>query len=277
MQDNCFAGMKPEKGKVSADGVRICYYVWENDGPDMVMMHGITSSALTWWRVAPEMARAGYRVTALDMPGHGDSDCPDRSHSLSETAHIVDVFMAALEIRSPIVMGHSWGGGVTLVHATNSRTRIVPRSIVLIDPLIRTPPGDVSQYRDALLELLGKPRPELATLLRDVYPNWHECDVYWKAEALEKGSPSVVRGVFSESLGLELVSQLLDVPGPWALIAADPAHGGILSETMWTELREAAENNQGHMFHMDDVGHDIYREDFNGFMAHLNTFLGSVT
>ena len=277
MEDHCFAGMKPKKGKVTADGVRICYYVWENDGPDMVMMHGITSSALTWWRVAPEMARAGYRVTALDMPGHGDSDCRDRSYALSETAHIVDNFMAALDIRSPIVVGHSWSGGVALVHATDPRTGIIPNSIVLIDPLIRTPAGNVLQYRDALIELLGKPRQEQATLLRDVYLNWHDCDVFWKAEALEKGSPSAVRGVFSETFGLELVPHLLNVPGPWALIAADPAHGGILSATMWTELGEAAEKNQGQMYEMPDVGHDIYREDFTGFMSHLNTFLGSVT
>ena len=277
MKDDCFAGMKPERGEIRADGVRISYCAWENDGPDIVMLHGITSSAPTWWRVAPSVARAGYSVTALDMPGHGDSDHPRRSYALRETAHIVDGFMASLEIRDPIVMGHSWGGGVTLVHATDSITQIVPKGIILVDPLIRMPSGDVSQYRDALLEPLGKPRHEQDTLLRGVYPNWHECDVYWKAEALEKGSPSAVRGVFSETRRLDLVPTLLDVPCPWALIASDPAFGGILPHTMWNELREAAEKTRGQMFDMAGVGHDSYREDFEGFVSLLHEFLGSIS
>ena len=57
MKDGCFAGMKPERGEVRADGVRISYCTWENDGPDIVMLHGITSSAMTWWRVAPIVAQ----------------------------------------------------------------------------------------------------------------------------------------------------------------------------------------------------------------------------
>ncbi len=39
-----------------------------------VLLHGMMGSAESWWRVAPELIEAGYRVLAIDLPGHGHSD-----------------------------------------------------------------------------------------------------------------------------------------------------------------------------------------------------------
>ncbi len=68
--------------------------------------------------------------------------------------------MSGLELRSPIVIGHSWGGGVTLVHATASATRSSLAASSLVDPLLRMPLVDAAEYRQALSEHLGKPRRE---------------------------------------------------------------------------------------------------------------------
>lgn len=275
MDDACFAGVTPKRNEIDADGVRISYASWGDRGRDVVMLHGITSSAMTWWHVAPELARLGYRVTAPDMPGHGDSAGADRNYGLSETARIVDAFMSGLELRSPIVIGHSWGGGVALVHATASASQVEPGSIVLVDPLLSMPVVDAAEYRQALSEHLGKPRREQADRLRDAHPRWHTCDVYWKAEALEKSSPQAVHGVFRENIGLDLLPELRSVAVPWALVVADPAQGGILPHTLWQDLQMAAAGGQGQLYTMPGVGHDIHREDFAGFMANLQRFLRS--
>src|SRR5687768_3230857 len=39
--------------------------------PPLLLVHGVTSSAGIWRRVGPALAAAGFRVTAVDMPGHG--------------------------------------------------------------------------------------------------------------------------------------------------------------------------------------------------------------
>jgi pimeloyl-ACP methyl ester carboxylesterase len=41
--------------------------------PLALLIHGVTSSSRTWWRVAPELVRRGYRVLAVDLRGHGAS------------------------------------------------------------------------------------------------------------------------------------------------------------------------------------------------------------
>ena len=38
-----------------------------------MLLHGITSNAQAWWRVAPRLVGLGFRVVAFDMPGHGHS------------------------------------------------------------------------------------------------------------------------------------------------------------------------------------------------------------
>jgi pimeloyl-ACP methyl ester carboxylesterase len=43
------------------------------DRPLALLIHGVTSSSMTWWRVAPELVRRGYRVLAVDLRGHGAS------------------------------------------------------------------------------------------------------------------------------------------------------------------------------------------------------------
>ncbi len=107
------------------------------------------------------------------MPGHGDSAGADRNYGLSETARIVDAFMSGLELRSPIVIGHSWGGGVTLVHATASASKVEPGSIVLVDPLLRMPLVDAAEYRQALSEHSASLAGKQADRLRMPIPVAH--------------------------------------------------------------------------------------------------------
>jgi pimeloyl-ACP methyl ester carboxylesterase len=44
--------------------------------PLAVLVHGVTSSSRTWWRVGPALAERGYRVLAVDLRGHGASPRP---------------------------------------------------------------------------------------------------------------------------------------------------------------------------------------------------------
>lgn len=273
MAEECFAGLQPHMSDIVINGVRIHYYVWGMGSRDVVMIHGITSSALSWWRVAPRLARAGYRVIALDMPGHGDSARPDISYAVDEAARLVDAWMAALGLDAPTVVGHSWGGSVTLSQATDPHRKVSPRSLLLVDPLLRTRASQGYQFRDALLKLLGRPRRELIPILRKAYPRWHTCDIHWKAEALEKAAPSALKGVFADNAGLELTSHLQATPAPWCLMVADPSLGGILPQALWPDLEEAARTSTGVVRYLPGVSHDIHREDFDGFIVIVSEFL----
>src|SRR5258708_12730679 len=119
---------------------RFHYISWGADRtglPDMLLLHGITSSAQSWVRVGPALADR-YRVYALDMRGHGDSIKPSRgAYSLRHTADDALAFIEAIGLERPVLIGHSWGGATAIVLASGAWSqKPVPvlSQLILEDP-----------------------------------------------------------------------------------------------------------------------------------------------
>ncbi len=93
-------------------GHRIAYRL-AGDGPALVLLHGITSSADTWDRVLPALAEH-YTVLVPDLIGHGRSAKPRGDYSMGAFASGLRDLMVALGIPRATVVGHSLGGGVAM-------------------------------------------------------------------------------------------------------------------------------------------------------------------
>jgi pimeloyl-ACP methyl ester carboxylesterase len=90
---------------------------------------------------------ADFHVRALDFRGHGDSQWmnpPDYTYE----AHAADLAGVAeqLDLRDFILMGHSMGGLVSLVHAATYPGRL--RALIIVDSSIRMPEERVAMLRD---------------------------------------------------------------------------------------------------------------------------------
>jgi len=96
-----------------------------------LLLHGLASSSHIWDLVAPRLAAGGVRTIAYDQRGHGRSSKPSSGYGFGRmTADAVEV-LRAMRLRSPVVVGHSWGANVALELAVRR-----PRSIaaaVLVD------------------------------------------------------------------------------------------------------------------------------------------------
>jgi pimeloyl-ACP methyl ester carboxylesterase len=85
---------------------------WGDGDRVALLLRGMMGSASSWWRVAPVIAARGYRVIALDLPGHGMSGT-DPDLTIERAAASVVETTAALDASSPsLAMGHSYGGSV---------------------------------------------------------------------------------------------------------------------------------------------------------------------
>jgi len=115
---------EPTQHFVKSQRLRISYWDWGNeDAPLVVFVHGGRDHSRSWDRLVAEL-RDEYHVVALDLRGHGDSDYAVGSHyGLPDNAlDLVRVIEAAsgekvAASRRAIVIGHSFGGAVTLVAA----------------------------------------------------------------------------------------------------------------------------------------------------------------
>jgi pimeloyl-ACP methyl ester carboxylesterase len=161
MQHDQAAGVTLQDATVEARGLRLHYRAWQPQArarerptgarmaepgeaqrpppqagisaalPPILLIHGLASAANIWDLTAPFLARRGFRVVALDQRGHGESDKPDHGYSFAEILADDHAAAEALGLERPIVVGHSWGGGVVLNYAAAYPQDV--HAIVLVD------------------------------------------------------------------------------------------------------------------------------------------------
>jgi pimeloyl-ACP methyl ester carboxylesterase len=102
------------------DGATL-HYVDRGSGPAVVLLHGnpgfVEDFTLGPANLVDALAKQ-YRVVAIDRPGHGYSARPsDRGTTPHEQARLVHDLLSRLGVQRAVFVGHSWGGGLTLIYA----------------------------------------------------------------------------------------------------------------------------------------------------------------
>lgn len=118
------------------DGARIRYSAWGDVGKrGLLFVHGGRAHR-NWWRPFAPFFAQNMRVAALDLSGMGDSDWRDH-YSLDNLVNEVFAVIgdAGLAERGrPIVVGHSFGGWVTLAAVEREGERL-GGALVIDSPL----------------------------------------------------------------------------------------------------------------------------------------------
>jgi non-heme chloroperoxidase len=100
-----------EAGHVTtSDGVSL-YYLEAGSGQPILMIPGWSQTA-EQFRHQLEGLSDRYRVIALDMRGHGESDKPEFGYKISRLAKDVRDVIEALELNEVNILGHSMGSSV---------------------------------------------------------------------------------------------------------------------------------------------------------------------
>ena len=214
------ADLPPRRGSLQAGTTRLSYLQWGSEGPHLLLLHGITSNAQTWWRVGPRLVRAGFRVVALDMPGHGYS-AETEDHRIESVGQLMAGAAAGLGMERMLLVGHSWGGAVALDMAARAPESVT--GLVLIDPALNLT-AEVGKTRVATFTKgIGSPLDALAPAIAAANPDWHERDVHWKAEAMLQCRAEAVSGFFTKSGDWDLTPRLAELEAPLLLLVADPS------------------------------------------------------
>ena len=258
---------------------RFHYLTWgaeHTERPSMLLLHGITSDALSWVRVGPALANR-YRVYALDMRGHGESIKPPAgAYSLRATADDAAALIEALGLERPVVIGHSWGGATAIVLASEAGTqRPIPAlsQVILEDPAHNFGQGDAEKRAAAYTKDIGRPAAELRPEITASSPGWTEADIEGKIEALQKVSHEAVVSVFAEAgQGGEVLPLLAKIASPTLLIRADAALGTTMDDAAWERAKQYL---PGHSRAIEITGatHNIHRGTFPAFMHVVDEFL----
>lgn len=102
-------GQKPADQWTTFDGTKIRYYDIGNKKAKnaLVLVHCWTCNVEFWrdhYNAFPD-----YRVIAMDLPGHGQSDKPKIDYSIDFFAKSVDAVMKKAGVKKAVLAGHSMG------------------------------------------------------------------------------------------------------------------------------------------------------------------------
>jgi pimeloyl-ACP methyl ester carboxylesterase len=101
-------------------------------GEPLILVHGLACSAYWWRRIVDPLARAGYRVIAYDLKGHGFSeDDPRGDYTAAAFSDELGALVAALGLGSHHVAACSLGSLVALRHAVDQPAEV--RSLALFN------------------------------------------------------------------------------------------------------------------------------------------------
>ena len=125
-----------DEGSVTVAGAKIRYSAWGEVGkPGILLVHGGRAHR-NWWRPFAPFFAENRRVAAFDLSGMGDSDWREE-YSLDlladEVFAVIDAAGLA-ERQRPIVIGHSFGGWVTLGAVERAGERL-GGAVVIDSPL----------------------------------------------------------------------------------------------------------------------------------------------
>ena len=95
---------------LTSNHVRLHYQQF-GEGPDVVLIHALTSNLAVWLGTPLVYALAdAYRVTLYDLRGHGQSEVTPAGYTSADMAHDLHGLLESLGIDRAVLVGHSFGG-----------------------------------------------------------------------------------------------------------------------------------------------------------------------
>jgi pimeloyl-ACP methyl ester carboxylesterase len=131
--------LAPDNGRfVDTTYGKIHVSLWGDEtAPPVLFTHGMAAWGGLWRDVAEHVAGQGYRVIALDQAPFGFSDNTNRDFSRTAQAERLKQVLDGLGIEQVFLVGHSYGGGVTLEAALRYPERV--SGLVLVCPVTGLP------------------------------------------------------------------------------------------------------------------------------------------
>lgn len=116
------------------------------EGPVVVLVHGIASSAATFHKLVP-LLEDRYRCISIDLLGFGGSPSPeDATYTIEEHVASIHATIRSLGLRAPfILVGHSLGALLSARYVAQHPEHV--SRLVLISPPVYLAPSEISDPR----------------------------------------------------------------------------------------------------------------------------------
>lgn len=251
------------------DGTQTTVETWGSRGPVVLCVHGMTSSRLSWRRLA-EHLQDRFRVVAYDQRGHGDSWAVRGPMALKRGIRDLENVATALGEPIDLLIGHSWGGAI----AIEAGSRMPVRRVGAIDPMIRqVNPEWYEEYLEELRDQFQQHGDARAVLVRREYADWHPTDVEAKVHAVASMTPDPIEGLMRENpqSAWDLRPSIAHYDKPlWLAMAA---LGESINDDETLEEIDRHRSPSVEIAVFPGAGHNVHRTAFDAMIESLDNWM----
>jgi pimeloyl-ACP methyl ester carboxylesterase len=254
------------------DGKTTTLETWGSGGPNILCLHGMTSSRKAWNRTAGSLELA-YTVHAYDQRGHGDSAQIRGPMTFKRIVRDCIEVQDAIPGGIDILIGHSWGGAIAIL----AGLQMGVSRIVAIDPMFR-PWGRASwaehwhERMDPILNLHGADRERK---IIDEYKDLPDIEIQAKIHALQHMTIDPLIGIGVENGAdegkLDLRESIVNYPKPLLFMLADEKESVVHRDDVEFIRRNGGTNVTVRVF--PGQGHSLHRTGFDEYMRVLDAFI----
>lgn len=243
------------------------FYAASGSAQPVVYIHGNTGSSRWYSRV---MDVPGFQTFAIDLPNFGKSSPLENEPDLHVYADYVGEFIEALQLKSPIVVGHSLGGAVAQSLAVRNPDLV--GALVLVDSA--SPKGLITpRERYPFIEMMRKDRNILSKALAATVPTLQDAVLF---ESLVDDAAAMAEKAWTGNADalsrFDISNRTTSFEKPVLVIWGRGDF--IVTEAMAVETARAYP--QGRLKIVENVGHSLIVENPGKFMELLVDFAASL-
>ena len=229
------------------------HFFEKGHGHPLLFFHGFCESGEMWRHLADSLS-SQYRVICPDFPGFGNSPLNQPIQGIEEVAEQLEDWIEALQIKNPIVLGHSLGGYVALALLERMGERI--KAIGLLHSTAFADDQEKKEMRNRVLVFLKKHGAAkfVSSFVPQLFPEHRRIELAEAmAVAIEDGKRSSLEGLLAYTAAMrdrkERLAVLEQCVGPKLLLA------GTLDGAVKIESSRAQQKAYTHYVELEGVGH----------------------
>ena len=251
---------------IEINGIKL-HYEETGSGRPLLLMHGWGCDHTTVRSIAKVASRT-HRVLNLDMPGFGQSPEPEEVWTVDNYTDLVESLIGKLDLRKPVLAGHSFGGRVAIQLASRRPDDI--DSLILVDAAGIKPRRTFRYYRKVYT---FKAMKHLANLFLGKEKAQRAID-RWRGKSGSSdyaGASPKMRAIMSRVLNLDLTSCLPAIKAPTLLVWGEADTATPLADA---KKMERLIPDSG-LVSFPGCGHYSFLDNPGQFAAVVSSFLNS--
>ncbi|MAD97602.1 MAG: alpha/beta hydrolase [Flavobacteriaceae bacterium] len=178
-------------------------YSLQGKGNCIVLLHGFLENRSIWKEIS-ELLSKRFKVIALDLPGHGQTDCLSYVHSMDEMAEVVRFILKKERIRRCILIGHSMGGYVSLAFAEEHPKMV--KGLCLLNSTSVADSDQRKEFRDLAIRTAKKSYEKVVRIsVRNLFSEDNQIKLKPKVEEIiQEAVQTPLQGYVAAQEGMKL-------------------------------------------------------------------------